>query len=213
MLLYAIIAGAVISGIIMYVANNKAKQGVSWGQPVAIVFGIVAIALAFWAVFENIMGKSDEQKTAEKWQIVRGKGAAEWLNANCKDKKLLFVLPPKMPNSTYKDYQYEAVKSNISGLNYVEFEVPPAKERTGEDMPMDMMLDGIMPGATINAATKKLMNETANEFVNALEAKVSADQFDTVVFFTSVYDFMLYAKPKTYCSRWLFDSSDTNYRE
>ena len=80
-------------------------------------------------------------------------------------------------------------------------------------MPMDMMLDGIMPGATINAATKKLMNETANEFVSILEAKVSADQFDTVVFFTSVYDFMLYAKPKTYWSRWLFNSSDTNYRE
>ena len=194
MLLYAIIAGAVVSGIIMFVANNKAKQGVSWGQPVAIVFGIIAIGLACWALFENVMGKSDEQKTAEKWQVVRGKGAAEWFNANCKGKKLLFVRPPQIANQS-KDYQYDAFISAIDGLTYETFEVPPAKERVGEDMPGEMMLDGLMPGAPINAQTKKIMKETADEFQKAIEAKVAADKYDTVVFFTSVYDFMLFPKP------------------
>ena len=188
MLMYAII-GAIVCGIVMAVAHSKTKQGVAWGQPLEIAAGLAAIVFACWAIYENVAGKPEAQVIAEKWQEVRGIGAAEWVKKNCDGKKLLVIKNYSVAGQT--DRQFEAFKKGIDGMTVEVFELPQPKEMAEGEMPEMMYMDGMQ----VTPAMKKEMKKKADEMDADIASKVSADKYDTVVFLASLPDFMIYPKP------------------
>lgn len=185
MLMYAMI-GAVVCGIGLAVAHSNAKKGVPWGQPVEVLCGILAIAFAFWAIYENTFGKPETQKIAEQWQEVRGIGAAEWLKANAADKKMLVIKSAPVEGQT--DYQFEALKKSLEGANFTVFELPkPPEMEEGSEMMFDMSYG-------LSKEARKIVEAQGKEIDAAIKA-AGAD-YDTVVFYSSVLDYFIYPKNK-----------------
>ena len=72
-MLFAII-GAVIAGIVMWVGNNAYKQGKSWGQPVAAIFGVIAIVCGLYAVYLNVSGSGNAGAVNKEIGYQRARG-------------------------------------------------------------------------------------------------------------------------------------------
>ena len=81
------IIGAVVSGIVMWIGNTNYKKGAAWGQPVAIAFGVIAIAMGIWAMTLN-GGNAGAVNKEIGYQKVRAEKLGKYIAANFADKKI-----------------------------------------------------------------------------------------------------------------------------
>ena len=84
------IIGAVVSGIVMWIGNTNYKKGAAWGQPVAIAFGVIAIAMGIWAMTLN-GGNAGAVNKEIGYQKVRAEKLGKYIAANFADKKILVL--------------------------------------------------------------------------------------------------------------------------
>lgn len=113
------IAGAVIAGIIMWVGNMNYKKGVAWGQPVAVVFGIIAIGCGIWAIILNTKGDAGVTQKEVRYQEVRAEKLGAYLKQNFPDKKFLILTNANTTGPDGKEIrnpQYDALVKSMSGL-------------------------------------------------------------------------------------------------
>ena len=185
MMMYAI-GGAIVFGILMMIAKNKAQTGAAWAAPVQIVCALLAIGCAIWACFEQVAGKSGTLVTAEKWQEVRGTGIALKLQEKCKDQKLLIVKSASVPGQA--EVQFNAIKKGLDGMTYEVYEIPLPDENDMSSEMMMMMAEGQKPSKQMLAEMKKMATETES----AISGKASPDKYDVVVFLASLPDFLIY---------------------
>ena len=101
------IIGAVVSGIVMWVGNSNYKKGAAWGQPVAIAFGVIAIAMGIWAMTLN-GGNAGAVNKEIGYQKVRAEKLGKYIAANFADKKILILT-----SAEYKDGNGNVVPNHL----------------------------------------------------------------------------------------------------
>ena len=101
------IIGAVVSGIVMWVGNSNYKKGAAWGQPVAIAFGVIAIAMGIWAMTLN-GGNAGAVNKEIGYQKVRAEKLGKYIAANFADKKILVLT-----TGEYKDGNGNIVPNHL----------------------------------------------------------------------------------------------------
>ena len=130
------IIGAVVSGIVMWVGNSNYKKGAAWGQPVAIAFGVIAIAMGIWAMTLN-GGNAGAVNKEIGYQKVRAEKLGKYIAANFADKKILILT-----SAEYKDGNGNIVPNHLleglkKGLGSVSADVlarPVPEEGSDEAM-------------------------------------------------------------------------------
>ena len=130
------IIGAVVSGIVMWVGNSNYKKGAAWGQPVAIAFGVIAIAMGIWAMTLN-GGNAGAVNKEIGYQKVRAEKLGKYIAANFADKKILILT-----SAEYKDGNGNLVPNHLleglkKGLGSVSADVlarPVPEEGSDEAM-------------------------------------------------------------------------------
>ncbi len=130
------IIGAVVSGIVMWVGNSNYKKGAAWGQPVAIAFGVIAIAMGIWAMTLN-GGNAGAVNKEIGYQKVRAEKLGKYIAANFADKKILVLT-----TGEYKDGNGNIVPNHLleglkKGLGSVSCDVlarPVPAEGSDESM-------------------------------------------------------------------------------
>ncbi len=121
------IAGAVIAGIIMWIGNMNYKKGVAWGQPVAVVFGIIAIACGIWAIVLNTKGDAGTTQKEVRYQEIRAEKLGAYLKQNFPDKKFLILtngMTVGPDGKQVRNHQYDALVKAMSGLTVATLERP-----------------------------------------------------------------------------------------
>lgn len=184
MLMIAII-GAIVCGIVMGVAHSNTKKGVAWGQPLEIVFGVLAIGFAFWAVYEQLMGTPESAKVADRWQAVRGTGCGKAIKAKCAGKKMLLI--KNYPVEGQSDAQLNALNEQLAGESIEVYELPKPPET--DEMGPEIMFDP--NSGRVSPAEKKLMDKLCKEMDDGISGKVSADKYDVVLVYGSIPEWMI----------------------
>ncbi len=130
------IIGAVVAGIVMWIGNTNYKKGAAWGQPVAIAFGVIAIAMGIWAMTLG-GGNASAVNKEIGYQKARAEKLGKYIAANYADKKILILTM-----ADYKDNNGNVIPNHLlealkKGLGSVSAEVlarPVPEEGTDEAM-------------------------------------------------------------------------------
>ena len=130
------IIGAVVSGIVMWVGNTNYKKGAAWGQPVAIAFGVIAIAMGIWAMTLNSGNKGAVNKEIG-YQKVRAEKLGKYMAANFADKKILILTSADYKDNNgnvFPNHLLEGLKKGLGSVSCDVLARPVPEEGSDEAM-------------------------------------------------------------------------------
>ena len=154
---------------------NKQKQGAPWGQPLAILGAIIAIASAIFSFGHQLTGGSNTsaiQNREQRFMFLKGKFLGEAIKKAVPGAKKIVVLvdPMEIYDATgeklaepRENFTVNGMKSALPGVEFVPVskEIPKMKPATmkgpnGEEMEMPMMVDIQMTGRDFQKILPKI---------------------------------------------------------
>lgn len=166
-----IIAVLVVAGIAMIVGQKKKNQGVAWGQPLAIVSGLLAILIAGWSMSKTFSGGNTEGiiEREKYYQGVAGEKLGLHLAKVKSGAKALIIVQPQIgtkpaePSALIEGLK-KGLGTAITVVDEVSPEIPKSAMQNFEGGAMEGEMGGEMMPPMEFWFTGKLFNELLGKY-------------------------------------------------